>query len=133
MKAPTSSALIFAFMLAGVASAAEPRDACAHDVLRVDGTPVDVLLCAPSAAAPRKAEGRPVEVSVAETFTANGSSFSRTVSLEFLEGPQTSRTIDDVALDKLGIPKALHLTIGYRGGVMRLEHAMLVPGAISLK
>jgi hypothetical protein len=133
MKAPANSAVLLAFLLAAAPAAAEQRDACAHDLLHVDGTPVDVLLCASNPAGARKGEGSPVEISVVETLTANGASFSRTVALEFLEGPATSRTIDDVPLERVGIPKALHLTIGYRPGVLRLEHAMLVPGAISLK
>ena len=123
-----------AVVLAGPMAAAQPNDACSHDTLMVEGTPVDVTLCAPEPAARKaKGEGGPVSVTVTEVFSAGGNSFTRTSALEFLERPQTSRTIDDVPLQKLGIPKTLHLTIGYRQGSVRLEHAMLIPGAVDLK
>lgn len=133
MKAHAFGALLVAGMLAGRPALGQPGGECSRDVFKVDGTSLEVTLCVPPAAGARRGEGTPVKVGVSETFSANGESFSRTVPLEFLDGGETLRTIDDVPLAKLGIPKSLHLTIGYRPGSVRLEHAMLVPGAISLK
>jgi hypothetical protein len=133
MKALARGAFAMTIALLGTASAGAQGDACSRDTLTVDGSPVEVTLCVPPAPAARKGEGKPVSVSVSETFASGGTSFSRSVALDFLEGAETSRTIDDVPLHKLGIGKSLHLTIAYRAGTVRLEHAMLVPGAISLK
>jgi hypothetical protein len=134
MKAHLCGALLLALVLPGRLALAQAAEGCSHDVLRVDGTPVEVTLCVPPAGETRrKGEGKAVNVNVTETFSANGQSFSREVPLEFLEGSETSRTMDDVPLAKLGIGKSLHLTIGYRPGSVRLEHAMLLPGAINLK
>jgi hypothetical protein len=38
-----------------------------------------------------------------------------------------------VPLAKLGLARTLHLTVVYTSGSARLEHALLVPGAIALK
>ena len=64
---------------------------------------------------------------------ARGTSFSRTVTFDALAGSDYSRTIDDLPLARVGIEKSLHLTIRYKLGSVRLEHALLVPGAIALK
>jgi hypothetical protein len=115
--------------------AAQPNDACSRDRLVVDGTPVDVTLCVADATGGHRAkgEGKPVSVTVNEIFSSGGNSFTRSTVLDFLERRETSRTIDDVPLAQIGVQKSLHLTIGYRDGTVRLEHAMLVPGAVNLK
>lgn len=112
----------------------QQTDACSRDPLTVDGTTVGVTLCVSGAPARKtKGEGRPVSVTIVETFSTGKAAFSRTSSFDFLDQSEASRTIDDVPLDRLGIGKTLHLTIVYRAGAVRLEHAMLVPGAVDLK
>jgi hypothetical protein len=118
---------------------------CTSDVFTIDGRAVTVSLCSPAeeALAPRRREGRaarearetpePRRLALRETFSSGGESFSRSLPVEFVDGTELSRTIDDIPLDKLGIAKTLHLTIGYRPGTVRLEHALLVPGAIPLR
>lgn len=133
MKALARGAFAVTIALLGTVPAGAQGDACSRDTLTVDGSPVEVTLCVPPSPVARKGEGKAVSVSVSETFAAGGATFSRSVPLDFLEGSETSRTIDDVPLHKLGIKKALHLTIAYRAGTVHLEHAMLVPGAVSLK
>jgi hypothetical protein len=123
----------FVMLLAAVPASAQGGDVCSHDAVAVEGTQVEVTLCVPPATGPRKGEGKPVSVIVTETFSAGGTSFTRSVPLDFLVGGETSRTIDDVPLTRLGIAKSLHLTIAYRPGTVRLDHALLVPGAITLK
>jgi len=118
------------------APAAAQPDGCTRDTLMVDGSPVDVTLCAPDVAGRKNApagEARPAGVTITESFAANGSSFSQSAAVDFLGRRARGRTIDDVPLAKLGIAKTLHLTIVYREGAAHLEHAMLIPGAVTLK
>jgi len=91
-----------------------------------------VAICGP-AALPQPASGGRVTVYLRETFATHDASFTRTVPFEPLAGAELSSTIDDVSLDKLGIARTLHLTIGLKPGTVRLEHALLIPGAIALK
>jgi hypothetical protein len=122
--------------MAGLLLAEAPAPAvqpCSRDTFSIDGRAVNVSLCADDAAAHRSPDGHRIIVTIAESFAAAAASFQRSVTLDFLAGAELSRTIDDVPLDKLGIDRTLHLTIGYRPGTVRLEHALLVPGAIALK
>ena len=133
MKAQLTSALVLIVALAGRPVGAQP-EGCSQDTLRVDDVPLEVSLCVPPLGEGRKREeSASVNVSVTERFAARGQSFSRVVPLEFMAGAQTSRTMDDVALGKLGIERTLHLTIVYKPGHAHLEHAMLLPGAVPLK
>jgi hypothetical protein len=102
---------------------------CTHDALTVDGTALNVTLCAQ----PQPAKGEKLAVAVTETFATAKADFTRTADLQFLAGAGTSRTIDNVALTPLGIGKTLHLTLVHDNGVVRLEHALLLPGAVTLK
>ena len=94
---------------------------------------VAVALCAVEGSAHRSTDGHRIVVTIAETLSSGPTSFTRDVTLDFLAGAEVSRTIDDVPLAKLGMERTLHLTIGYRSDSIRLEHALLVPGAIPLK
>jgi hypothetical protein len=133
MTALTRGLVAAATVLLWTAPGSAQGDVCSRDTLGVDGTPVEVTLCVPPAPVPRKGDSKQVTVSVTETFAAGGATFTRSVPLDFLDGGETSRTIDDVALAKLGIKKSLHLTIAYHPGSVRLEHVLLVPGAVTLK
>ncbi len=106
---------------------------CSNDVFTIDDRPVNVALCVPESAPRRSADGKRLIVTVSETVSSRGATFNRDVSLDFLAGTDLSRTLDDVPLDKVGIGGTLHLTIGYRPSVIRLEHALLIPGAKALK
>jgi|HubBroStandDraft_6_1064221.scaffolds.fasta_scaffold418791_2 hypothetical protein len=116
---------------------------CSDDTFQIEGHAVRVSICAPVAlpapAAPPKGRGeresrdvRP-QLALQESFSSGGASFSRSLPVEIVEGSDRSRALDDVPLDKLGISKTLHLTIGFRLGSVQLEHALLVPGAIPLR
>ena len=126
--------LVLAAALAAASPAAAPRvpESCSSDTFSIDGHSVGVQVCAPSDP-PRSEKGKRDSIVLRETISSGGTSFVRTTSLEYLDTAETSRTIDDVPLDKLGIAKTLHLTIGYKPGAVRLEHALLVPGAVPLK
>ncbi|MGH7709491.1 MAG: hypothetical protein ACREM6_16490 [Vulcanimicrobiaceae bacterium] len=127
----------FSSLVAGlVLSAAAPGGAsaadCSHDSFKIDGRPVTVDLCVVAAPAAR-ASGGPSTVEIQQTFASADSSFSSRAQLELLAGADSARSIEDVALAKLGINRMLHLTIGYAKGHVRLDHALLVPGAVPLK
>jgi hypothetical protein len=99
---------------------------CSQDKLSVDGTSVAARFCVPSgAAAP--------SVSVTETFTALGKTIEKTTPLAVVAGALTSRTIDDVDLSPIGPKHTLHMTLAYRAGLVQLEHALALPGAIPVK
>jgi len=102
--------------------------ACSSDAFSVDGTPLLVEICTPAEA---PAGGK---LALTERFTAKGQPpFERALTIDLLPKAGTSRTIDDVPLAKLGLARTLHLTVVYTSGSARLEHALLVPGAIALK
>jgi hypothetical protein len=104
---------------------AQSGDRCTRESFAVDGTPVAVTLCVPASAGSR--------VAVNETFTRGSASLSRTLSLDVVPGASVTRTVDEVALDSIGSPKRLHLTIAFRDGQATVEHALLLPGAVVLK
>jgi hypothetical protein len=101
---------------------------CSSDAFSIDGSSLTVTLCAP-----QDAKGQS-SAHVTETLSIKGQpAYVRDVLLELVAGTESSRTIDDAPLQKLGLARTLHLTIAYRNGTVRLEHALLVPGAIALK
>jgi hypothetical protein len=72
-------------------------------------------------------------VSVTETFTAQGKTIHQTTGLSIMARARTSRTIDDVDLEPIGLKASLHMTLAYRSGYVILEHALALPGAIPVK
>jgi hypothetical protein len=116
-----------ALLVAGIApSAAQPAQRCSTESFPVGGQAVAVTVCAAAA------DGRAVPVS--ETFKSAAGSFGHTTAIELLPGAGTSRSVDDVALNPLGLNYTIHLTLAYNAaGGARIEHALLLPGAIPLK
>ena len=127
---------VLALALAPLAAGAAPPGApagCSSDAFTVDAAPLAVQIRLAPVALATAAPGKPSSVALDETFSSRGTAFSRRISLEFFSGGDYSRSIDDVPLERFGIARTLHLTIGYKPGSVRLEHALLVPGAIPLK
>lgn len=110
--------------LGAPASAQSAR--CSHDALSLDGLPLEARFCVPADA------GAPT-VTVTETFSARGGSVEKTVALTVVAGARISRTIDVVDLEPLGVAHSLHVTLAFRAGLVTLEHALALPGAIPLK
>jgi hypothetical protein len=133
MFAQLSLAVLALGTILASASPAPTPSPCSNDTFPIDGRPVAVALCAVEGSAHRSTDGHRIVVTIAETLSSGPTSFTRDVTLDFLAGAEVSRTIDDVPLAKLGMERTLHLTIGYRSDSIRLEHALLVPGAIPLK
>lgn len=113
-------------------SRAAQADPCTHRSLAIQGMPVTITLCTTGQRPGSSAAGKTLVVGLQEEFQGPKGSFSRTTSLEFLGGVAVSRTFDDVAIDRLGVARTLHMTLSLRGGSVTLEHAMLVPGAVPL-
>lgn len=102
--------------------------ACSSDTFSVDGAPLVVEVCAPAGPA---VAGK---VTLTERFTVKGQPpLVRLLIVDVLPKAESSRSIDDVALAQLGIAGTLHVTVVYRTGSARLEHALLIPGAVGLK
>ncbi|MDP9110638.1 MAG: hypothetical protein M3M96_03270 [Candidatus Eremiobacteraeota bacterium] len=120
---------ILAAILAAVPPAAGAQDHCSHETLAVRGTPVTVGYCADESA------HGPSQVSVAVTgsYSAPGGSFSRRSTMHFITGEGPSRVLENVPLAQLGLKGILHLTLIYAAGVVRIESAMLTPGAVTIK
>ena len=131
---PVSCALVLALApLAAWAALPGAPAGCSSDSFAIEGASVAIQICPAPVAEPSAPAGKPRSVALDETLSSRGATFLRRASLEFFSGGDYSRTIDDVPLERFGIAKTLHLTIGYKPGSIRLEHALLIPGAIALK
>jgi hypothetical protein len=107
---------------------------CSQDQLTVDGTPVSLQLCvAPGAGTGAVAADKLVTVQVAETLKSKDLTFTRTVPLDFLSQAAFSRTFDNVPLAGVGLPGSIHITVAFKPGDIRLDHALRLPGAVPLK
>lgn len=128
----TMKPLFLAFALALVATAASARAGapCSSELLTIRDVPVTVQYCISGDTA---ANGPEIRVPVAGTYTANTGTFTRSSVMRFVAGEGPARVLENVDLTKLGLGGVLHLTLAYSGGVVRIENAMLTPGAITIK
>lgn len=129
--------LAFALLIGATASSAAAAS-CSTDTFTIDGSAVTLEICL--AVAPDPAVGRHGSALKAapavldETFSVKGQPpLARALPLDAVPSDEPSRTIDDAPLQKLGIARTLHLTIVVRSSGVHLEHALLVPGALTLK
>lgn len=130
MRRQTLLVTALALSLGGSASA-QSGGRCTRETLNVHGTPLTAAYCVTSVGAARA--GRELPVSVTETYSTPKGAFSHGAVLQFIAGEEASRVIEDVALQRFGMAGMLHLTLLYRGGAVRIESAMLTPGAITIK
>lgn len=122
-------ALLLAASAAGAASAQGSR--CTRETLGVNGTPLTVSYCI--AGEKPVGAGGDLPIRVNESYGTPRGSFSQQNTLQFIAGEAASRVIEDVALTRVGLEGTLHLTLVYRGGLVRVESALLTPGAITIK
>ncbi len=113
---------VFAALLAIAPAHGAMAAECSNDTFKIDETSVAVRVCAIA--------GDQLRTTVSARALPP---VEHVVSYERLERQETARTIDDVSLQSLGIAKTVHLTVAVRPGSVRLEHALLVPGAVALK
>jgi hypothetical protein len=120
------SAVIFGLAVGFGTPVSAQSERCSRDVLTLDGIPVAARFCVPT-------DARAPSVTVTETFSARGNSVEKTVALTLVTGARISRTIDSIDLEPLGLTHSLHVTLAFHGGLVTLEHALALPGAIPLK
>ena len=124
--------LFFALLVLVAAAplAARAQDRCTHETLTVRGTPVTISYCVEGAAPAAPGENA---LTVASTYEGEGRSIQRSTTMKFVAGEGPSRVLESVDLADLGLTGTLHLTLVYAGGVVRIESALLTPGAIIVK
>ena len=137
MFAPLAVLALNAALAAATPAAATPAapradDACTTEAFTIEGRAVTLQFCAPAAVPPAE-KGKRAVVVLRETVSAGGVTFVRAATLDYHQGAESSRAIDDVPLDKLNIAKTLHLSVEFKPGSVHLEHVLLIPGAIPLK
>jgi len=111
-----------------VAASAAP---CTQETLAVEGSPVTIGYCVNG---PLQSTGAgEVVVPVTATYSAPGGSYQRALELRFMDGEGVSRVLESLDLSKLGLSGTLHLTLAYSHGLVRIEGALLTPGAITIK
>lgn len=118
-------------LLAASPSVALAQSHCSRETLNVRGTPVTIGYCVNGE--PQRAAGGAMALAVEGTYSAPGGSFSRPGTMRFILGDGPSRVLQNVELSPLGLEGTLHLTLVYAGGTIRIESAMLTPGAITVK
>jgi hypothetical protein len=108
---------------------------CSSDAFTVDGKSLVVSICTLERGPVAHGKGPAGNAeTLQETIGVKGHApLIRTAPYSRLSSAATARTIDDVPLQSLGIPKTLHMTLAVRGTNAHLEHALLVPGAVVLK
>lgn len=82
---------------------------------------------------PRSNGEEEVIVPVTATYSARGATLRSPIDLHFIAGESVSRVLESLDLTKLGLAGTLHLTLAYSGGLVRVEGALLTPGAITIK
>jgi hypothetical protein len=115
----------------GTSAPAQPAERCTRETLSVRGTPLTVSYCVTrmGAASP----GRDLPVEVAESFSTPHGSMDQRTTLRFIAGEESSRVIEDLPLEHLGLAGTLHMTLLLRGGAVHVDSAMLTPGAVTVK
>jgi len=122
---------IAAALAASTASAAAAADSCTQETLTVEGTPVSIGYCI--SGAPHSNGAEEVIVPVVATYSAPGGTLRRPIDLHFIAGEGISRVLESLDLTKVGLSGTLHLTLAYSRGLVRVEGALLTPGAITIK
>jgi hypothetical protein len=79
------------------------------------------------------ADGDEERVPVQATYSTAASSFSQNSTMRFVTSAGPSRLLQSVDLAPLGLTGTLHLTLVYAGGFVRIQGALLTPGAIRIK
>jgi hypothetical protein len=111
-------------------ASAQPSSRCSREVLPVRGTPVTAGYCVADVGTGANHE---LPVRVTESYSSPHGAFAQEATLRFIAGESSSRVIEDVDLARLGLTGTLHLTLVFHGGLVRVESALLTPGAVTVK
>jgi hypothetical protein len=128
MTRALASLILFA---AGTIRGAVADPGCTQETLFVRGTPVTIAYCV--SAAPRANGAGEVIVPVAASYSAPHGSLRVASELHFMADERVSRVIESLDLARVGLSGTLHLTLAYSRGLVRIEGALLTPGAITVK
>lgn len=109
----------------------QPTGRCTRETLSVRGTPLTVSYCVTELG--QATPGRDLPVRVSETYSTPKGSVTQDTTLRFIAGEESSRVIEDLALGRVGLEGTLHMTLLLRNGVVRVDSAILTPGAITVK
>jgi hypothetical protein len=122
---------IFIVLILSTVRGALSAPPCTQETLTVEGAPVTIGYCV---SGPLRANGADeVVVPVTASYSAPGGTLRRPIDLHFIAGEGVSRVLQSLDLAKLGLTGTLHLTLAYSHGLVRLEGALLTPGAITIK
>ncbi len=122
---------IFIVLTLSTVPPAGSASSCTQETLMVEGAAVTIGYCI---SGPLRANGADeLVVPVTATYSAPGGTLRRPIDLHFIAGEGVSRVLQSLDLTKLGLGGTLHLTLAYSHGLVRLEGALLTPGAITIK
>lgn len=117
--------------MAALTAQAGASGACTSETLGVQGTPITIAYCVTGKA--KATAGQEILVPYNATFSGPRGTVGKTGDLHFLAEDGVSRVIYNLELSNLGMQGTLHLTLAYVGGTVRVEGALLTPGAITIK
>jgi hypothetical protein len=121
--------VVAVFTACTLPAAAVPQ--CTQETLTVEERPVTIAYCIGGSLRSNGAEE--IVVPVAATYTTTGKALRQAIELHFIAGEGTSRVLESLDLTQLGLTGTLHLTLVYARGLVRVEGALLTPGAITIK
>jgi hypothetical protein len=102
---------------------------CTHETVAIRSTPVTVSLCI----ANESVSSSVTTVALQSTYASKDGSFDQHASVRFIMGEGPARALQSVDLAPLGMNGVLHMTLLYSGNEVTMEHALLTPGAITIK
>lgn len=118
-------------LLLSLTRQAQAQSRCTRETLSVRGTPLTAAYCVTGMGT--ASPGNDLPVHVTEEYSTARGSWSQDKTLQFIAGEPVSRVIEDLPLEKVGLHGTLHLTLALHGGEVRIDSAMLTPGAITVK
>ncbi len=121
---------LMAGLAAGACASAQPSRGCTHEQLKVQGVSLTASYCVAQVGPPA---GHELPVRVQETYSTPRGSVSQETTLRFINGEPSSRVIEDLALTRVGLSGTLHLTLLLQAGLVRVDGAILTPGAVTVK
>jgi hypothetical protein len=106
------------------------QERCTHNAVVLRGTPATIDLCVTGTPAVQSGVATvPLEM----RYQTRSASLVQRASIRFITGVGPSRALQSVELAPLGVAGVLHMTLLYNGNDVSMEHALLTPGAITVK
>jgi hypothetical protein len=122
-------ALLGAVLTLLASAPAGAQDRCSRETVAIQGTPVTVALCVVS----ESRAGDVTTIDLAATYSSKDGAFTQRSTIRFIDGEGPARALQSVSLSQIGITGTLHMTLLYVGNDVSMEHALLTPGAVTIK